>query len=242
MTKLPLCTAVKSCLSMVLMTSVVTLYAPLINAAPIYKVVDEKTGQVTFTDNPQPYTQQSDKQVSQTSIATHTNSRASTAAPRGSMGSQTAPPPIAVPSTTTPRISYQLMMTEPSEERAYRRPAQSINVTVQTKPALQTGDSVRIYLDDKEVAQGLSASIATIDLLPGSHSVQARITNKEGRTIEQVSRTVYVIQNTQTLQNNKKIAQQLLAYERLPWHQKMLLKLRQDKSRAQQAQSTTLSP
>jgi len=30
------------------------------------------------------------------------------------------------------------------------------------------------------------------------------------------------------LQKNKKLAEQLLAYQRLPWHQKVLLKLRQD--------------
>ena len=119
-------------------------------------------------------------------------------------------------------------MIEPSEERAYRRPAQSIVVTLQTKPALQVGDSVSITLDGNEVAQGLSASISTADILPGSHVIHAVIKNAKGQTLKQISRTIYVIQNTQTLQNNKKIAEQLLAYQRLPWHQKVLLKLRQD--------------
>ena len=30
------------------------------------------------------------------------------------------------------------------------------------------------------------------------------------------------------LQKNKKLAEQLLAYQRLPWYQKVLLKMRQD--------------
>src|SRR5690606_29966368 len=90
-------------------------------------------------------------------------------------------------------INYQLTMTEPSEERAYRRPVQSIDVKVQVKPALQAGDSVSIYLDGNEVAQGLSASIATVDILPGTHNIKAVIKDKKGQAAKQVERTVYVI-------------------------------------------------
>ena len=131
--------------------------------------------------------------------------------------------------TTKPevQVNYQLAIAEPSEERAYRRPAQNINVNVQIKPALQTGDTVSIYFDNKEVAQGLSASIATVDILPGAHSIKAVVKNQKGGIIQQITRTVYVIQNNTTLQNNKKIAKQLLAYQNLPWHQKVMLKMRQ---------------
>ena len=83
-------------------------------------------------------------------------------------------------------------------------------------------------MDGNEVAQGLSASIATVDVLPGSHKIKAVLKNEKGQTLKQVERTVYVIQNNTTLQNNKKIAQQLLAYQNLPWYQKVLLKMRQE--------------
>src|SRR5690606_5225201 len=53
-----------------LIISTASLYAPMTNAAAIYKVVDEKTGQVTFTDRPQNYEQQAGKQISQTSVMT----------------------------------------------------------------------------------------------------------------------------------------------------------------------------
>ena len=219
-----------------------SLYAPMTNAAAIYKVVDAKTGQVTFTDRPQNYEQQAGKQISQTSVMTGNDS---VAANSSGQTSNTNNQPVsttqapAAPSTTGTTansdstankapINYQLTMTEPSEERAYRRPVQSIDIKVQVKPALQAGDSVSIYLDGNEVAQGLSASIATVDILPGTHSVKAVLKNKKGQIAKQVERTVYVIQNTQTLQNKKKIAEQLLAYQRLPWHQKVLLKMRQD--------------
>lgn len=207
-----------------------SLYAPMANAAPIYKVVDAKTGQVTFTDRPQNY-EQAGKQISQTSVTTSNNSSSNTT--QNSSNQSTATTQAAAEPATAPSVNYKMTITEPSEERAYRRPAQSIEVKVQLQPALQAGDSVSIYLDGNEVARALSASIATVDLLPGEHNVQAVVRNRDGKVLQQVARTVYVIQNNVTLQNNKKIAQQLLAYQNLPWHQKVLYNMRQKNAAAQ---------
>ena len=212
--------------------STASFYTATANAAPIYKVVDEKTGQVTFTDRPQSYEQQADKQVSQLAITTgneanrssSNNTRSNGASSQSSNMSQTTAVAVTSTEARTP-VNYQLVIIEPSEERAYRRPAQSINVSVQVKPALQAGDSIHIYLDESEVAKGLSASIATVDILPGEHNIKAVIQNEKGQALQQVARTIYVIQNNTTIQNNKKIAQQLLAYQNLPWHQKVMLKL-----------------
>jgi hypothetical protein len=218
--------------------ALVSLCAPLTNAAPIYKVVDEQTGQVTFTDRPQDYEQQVGKQVSQmaittgnetsrsTSLNTTTNSNTSRQSSNASQTVTATESPAINTKVATP-VNYQLVITEPSEERAYRRPVQNIDVNVQIKPALQAGDSARIYFDDKQVAQGLSASIATVDVLPGAHTIKAVIQSETGQTLEQITRTVYVIQNTTTLQDNKRKAAQLLAYQKLAWYQKLMLKLRQ---------------
>lgn len=225
-----------------LIISTASFYAPMVHAAAIYKVVDEKTGQVTFTDRPQNYEQQAGKQISQTSVMTGNDTVSANSSSQTNNASNqpvnTAQAPVAANTTGTTAnsdstankmpINYQLTITEPSEERAYRRPVQSIDVKVQVKPALQAGDSISIYLDGNEVAQGLSTSIATVDVLPGAHNIKVVIKNKKGQVAKQVERTVYVIQNTQTLQKNKKLAEQLLAYQRLPWYQKVLLKMRQD--------------
>ncbi|MBI0426384.1 DUF4124 domain-containing protein [Psychrobacter sp. NG27] len=242
----------KSSVKVGLLTIATSLCMPLTQAAPIYKVIDEQTGQVTFTDRPQSYEQQTGKQISQIAITTgnETNSSgvANTASSSATSGSDVINQPVAAtqtlsaPATATTTatvkvpVSYQLTIAEPSKERAYRRPVQSIDVAVQIKPALQVGDSVRIYLDDKEVAQGLSTSISTVDVLPGAHTVKAVIQSETGQTLEQVAITVYVIQNNTTLQNNKKIAQQLLAYQNLSWYQKMKLKLSQKEVAQSQSQ------
>lgn len=231
-----------------LIISTASLYASTLNAAPIYKVVDSQTGQITFTDNPQSYDQQENKQVSQTGITTGNNSNSpnvssanranqTTTSQMSSSQNNNASSTLSAQSVTDlPEmtsqarvVNYQMTMLEPSAERAYRRPAQSIAVQLQMNPALQAGDTVTISLDDTVVAQGLSASIATVDILPGEHNIRAVVMNKKGQVVQQVSRKVYVIQNTVRLQQNKKIAEQLLAYERLSWTQKMLLKLRRDK-------------
>lgn len=213
-----------------------SLYAPLANASAIYKVVDEKTGQVTFTDRPQNYEQQADKQVTQTRVMTrndtlnssnNSNTSGQSSSTAQAASTETTITPDADSSTVKTAVNYQLTITEPSEERAYRRPAQNIAVNVQVKPSLQAGDNVSIYLDGNEVAQGLSASIPTVDILPGAHSITAVVTNKKGGTLQQVARTIYVIQNNTTLQDNKRKAEQLLAYQNLSLYQKLLLKLRQ---------------
>lgn len=215
-----------------------SLYAPLANAASIYKVIDEQTGQVTFTDRPQNYEQQAGKQVLETNVSTGNESnRANTnqstnnsSQPNtNSQTSSTKPvSPATTASTVRAPVNYQLVMIEPSEERAYQRPGQIITVNLQLSPALQTGDSISIYIDEQLISQGITASIATVNLNPGEHTIQAIIQNSTGQVVNRISRTVYVIQNTAILQNKKRVAQQLQAYQLLPWHQKLRLKMRRD--------------
>lgn len=208
-------------------TAMVSFCATLTHATPIYKVVDEQTGQITFTDRPQPYEQQAGKQVTQTSVNTGTSS-----APKAplsetrSNNSGNTDLPTAAATRPTQIINYQMAIIEPSTERAYQRPAQSIVIALDVQPALQNGDNVNIYMDDKLIAQGLSASVPTVGLQPGPHNIRAVLTTTSGQTRQQLVRTVHVIQNTMLLQRKKALAEQLMAYERLPWHQKVLLRMR----------------
>ncbi len=206
-------------------------YVPLASAAPIYKVVDEDTGQVTFTDRPQSYEQQSDKRVIQTNVSTASEGAQSNSTSGTDNNSQSvvaAAVENSAQSSSMDSVNYQMVMIEPSEARAYHRPAQVINVAVQTRPALQAGDSVSIYFDGNEIARGLSTSIATVNVLPGQHSIQAVIKDKNGQVLQQVGRTVQVIQNTRARLNRQRATDQLQAYQNLPWHKKILLKMRQN--------------
>ena len=221
-----------------------SFYAITAKAAPIYKVIDESTGQVTFTDNPQVYEQQAGKQISEMGITTaqSSNNRMNTAQSSSTQASSTSASTPLSPSQTTPPtmtvatqrapINYQLTMVEPTEERAYQRPSQSIVIKVQTQPLLQKGDTVVITLNGKIVGQGSNASVPTVDVVPGQHSVEVSIKNEAGQTLQQIQRTVYVIQNTAILRQKQQLAEQILAYQRLSWQQKLLLKIRQQDNSA----------
>lgn len=217
-------------LAVMLTTTLISIGLNTANAGTIYKVIDENTGQVTFTDRPNSYQQDSHKQVVDTHIQTtsqpyaiaQSDSSVGTAA-----GLSESAPPVAESQAVSRASDYRLSLTSPESSRAYRRPAQTIDVQLSLSPALKSGDTVIIYLDGNEVAQGLTTSIATLDLTPGQHQLSAAIINANGDTINQVSRTIYIIQNTQALRQKKQLAEQLMAYKRLPWHQKVLLKLQQ---------------
>ena len=199
---------------------------------------------MTFTDNPQVYEQQAGKQISETGITTaqSSNNRMNTAQSSSTQASSTSASTPLSPSQTTPPtmtvatqrapINYQLTMVEPTEERAYQRPSQSIVIKVQTQPLLQKGDTVVITLNGEIVGQGSNASVPTVDVVPGQHSVEVSIKNEAGQTLQQIQRTVYVIQNTAILRQKQQLAEQILAYQRLSWQQKLLLKIRQQDNSA----------
>ena len=80
-------------------TAIASLCAPLANAAPIYKVVDEQTGQVTFTDRPQSYEQQVGKQVSQTTVTTGNETSGSNNSTRDNQTATNATQTASIPAT-----------------------------------------------------------------------------------------------------------------------------------------------
>ncbi|GAA0313620.1 hypothetical protein GCM10009129_08680 [Psychrobacter aestuarii] len=198
-------------------------------AAPVYKVVDD-SGRVTYTDNPSSY-QHAGQSVSVTSINTVSDrqARAATTQTNTAARGQTDLPSAAIKTDAPVQTNYQLSILEPSTERAYQRPAQSVDIVLQVSPQLQNGDQVTIYVDGNARAQGLSMSIPTVDLTPGAHRIKAEVVTEKGDVRASVQRTVHVIQNTLILRQKKqaaeKLAAQLLAYERLPWHQKLLVRM-----------------
>lgn len=226
--------------------SVLALTAVTGQAASIYKVVDKDTGRITFTDRPDSYQQDNSKQVSDTHIATArpgsatsgTNATAYSATGTNTNAGQSltvqnnTPPALttkAVASSTS--ATYRLAMTTPASSQAYRRPAQTIDIQLAVSPALKAADKIAIYLDGNEVAQGTTAQLPTIDMLPGEHQISGKISNEQGVIIAEVQQTIYILQNTFVLQQKKlkeqQLIQQLKAYEKLSWPQKLYLQMQQ---------------
>lgn len=194
-------------------------------AAPIYKVVDE-AGHVTYTDKPDSYGQ-AGQSVSMTSI----NTVGEHPRPQAVDSTKGEPnfPPAAVQTDAQVKTNYQLSIMEPSTERAYQRPAQNIDIVLQVTPQLKRGAKINISIDGNVRTEGLSLSVPTVDLTPGPHTITAQVIDGTGEVRATATRTVHVIQNTMLLQQKKqaaKLTEQLLAYERLPWHQKLLVRMK----------------
>ncbi|WP_227430581.1 hypothetical protein [Psychrobacter sp. I-STPA6b] len=143
--------------------------------------------------------------------------------------------------------NYQVRITQPSDSRAYQKPGQSIDIQVQVAPSLRANDTAMILLDGHQVATGLSASIATVQLNPGEHTLSVLVKNEQtGAETAPVNRTIYVIQNTyvrQQRQAQQAEAERIEAYNRLPWYKKAYVQLRQqsvpDNAKIPNKQGTT---
>lgn len=161
----------------------------------------------------------------------------------GATSTQTlAAQPLAT-SQIQPMPNYQLVLLSPSTEQAYHKPAQSIDVSVQVRPNLRPIDTVVISIDGEPVAKGLTAQIPTINFNPGEHTLSVAVQDGEtGAQSASVSSKVYIIQNTHVRQRRQAIAEQIAAYNRLPWYKKAYVRLRQDDKSIPVSAKKTLPP
>lgn len=206
------------------LTSMASLTA---TATPIYKVTDNN-GKVIFTDRPNQY-QDTASDITSISISP-TSATTSTYTPAPASSHHTSATANHQNSQTPKR--YQLTFISPSEPTPYRRPAQNIDVQLSVTPSLDATDTVQILLDGQPITQGLTASIPTLELNPGEHTLTAQIiSHGDGHptsTLSQVNQTISVIQNNLAVQNKRALQRKKAVYDRLPWYQKLYFNLRQD--------------
>ncbi len=106
---------------------------------------------------------------------------------------------------STPALAYRIQISEPSEDRAYHRPAQTVDVQAKVSPMLETGHTAAILLNGQVVADGLAASIPTMELTAGEYLLEAIVMDKEAKSVARDARRIYIIQNNQ-IQRRKKAA------------------------------------
>lgn len=199
------------------------------DASEIYQVVDTQTGQVTFTDRPQNHQSANNHITAIQTLSTPPVPAATSHAAASTITNELVTAPLSTATSAQP--AYQLNWLQPSEERAYRRPVQSIEVAVEIYPDLQGDDSVIIRIDGQQMATGTSAQIDTSELAPGPHQLSvAVIDSVTGKTHTSINRTVHIIQSNVAVQQQRQLEAQIAAYQRLPWYQKLYIHMRQDQS------------
>lgn len=116
-------------------------------------------------------------------------------------------------------FAYSIQIIEPSEDRAYHRPAQSIDVIASVSPSLEMGYTSAILLNGRVVGDGLTASVPTIDLTAGEYTLEAIVMDKNAQTIVSDTRKVYVIQSNQIQRKKQAAIAQRKEYDNSSiWH------------------------
>lgn len=129
-----------------------------------------------------------------------------------------------LPAMVSPQASnYSVSIITPTQEQAYQRPAQTVEIAIQVSQKLHPLDTLVILLDDKPLAYNKeSVSFASVDYNPGEHTVKVVIKNEKGAVVASDERKIYLIQNTALMRHQREYAKQKAEYDALPWHKKLL--------------------
>lgn len=149
-----------------------------------YKWVDE-SGVVHYSDRPEPGAEE---------FMLPTIRRASR--PVSPVASRSASRSANTPAATSPTFSYEsLIVAVPAAEETLWNIEGVLDVTLDLRPALQPGHSVRIYFDGTPQLVS-SASFQIPEVYRGVHNLQAEVVDATGKLmIRSLSNRFYVQQN-----------------------------------------------
>lgn len=89
---------------------------------------------------------------------------------------------LAFAETPAPPIQYKITIVSPQPEETFQNSTQTLPITVQVTPALKKGDLIVILVDGLEVADPSPSTSVEVPWLPrGSHTVQAKVIQKNGK-------------------------------------------------------------
>lgn len=129
----------------------------------------------------------------------------------------------------TPAWAYTVTINEPSEDRAYRRPAQTADIGVSVIPQPTDLHTLVIKVNGNyHSANTYNVSLPSIDYNPGEQIITAELRDETGRVVSSDTRKIYFIQKSVIIDEQRKKAKQKIAYNNLPWYKRLYVSLRQD--------------
>lgn len=161
----------------------ILVFSQPVFAGKIYKVVDGKTGEVTFTDEPP---------ADAGAVEIH-------GADLPPINSQTTPEvepkPQPQPEITPAAVNYQdFRVIQPSDQATIPPGQEDLEVQLSIEPALQEGHLVQLFFDGKKFGQPASAtSFRVADLYRGSHTISATIVDQTGKTLKSTPATTIFV-------------------------------------------------
>lgn len=155
--------------------------------AQMYRWVDDE-GNVQFSDTPPPEGTSAERmEVPKPSVVeTYKPPKAA-----GDTGSQTEGDTQEA-SDKAPR--YRLAITSPADDQAVRENAGNVTVTVDLKPALQTGHQLRLYLDGNRLDNGGTRTSVQLTNVPrGTHTLRAEVVDGSGKVLRRTTSTFHLL-------------------------------------------------
>ncbi|MFA5631623.1 MAG: DUF4124 domain-containing protein [Porticoccaceae bacterium] len=161
--------------------AIALLLAMPCGAGEIYKIVDPRTGKVTYTDTPPTAGQGDAISLDLPPV----NTQQHTPAPQ---------PPSASEREAEEIVYRNVEIVQPADDSTI--PPGQLNVVVQvsTTPTLQAGHRVRFLLNEQAVGAPISGTSLVIDELNrGSHQLRAQILDRDGHLLrESAAVTIHV--------------------------------------------------
>jgi len=152
--------------------AIALLLAMPCTAGEIYKIVDPKSGKVTYTDSPPSADQGAAVSIDLPPINTQQHTP--------------TPPPSAAPQTTEEIVYQRVEIVQPADDSTI--PPGQLNVVVQvsTTPILQAGHSIRVLINERAVGAPISGTSLVIDeLIRGTHQIRAQILDGNNRIVRE---------------------------------------------------------
>jgi len=139
----------------------------------IYKIIDPKTGKVTYTDTPPADGQGNAVNLDLPPVNTQQHTPSS--------------PPASVAEQDTKEVVYRdLEIVQPADDSTIPPGQLDLVVQIKASPLLQTGHRVRFLLNDRALGAPISGTSLVIDeLIRGSHQIRAQILDNDGRVLKE---------------------------------------------------------
>ena len=149
-------------------------------AAPVYKHVDEQ-GQVTYSDKP---VDEGDQPVTLKPVSV---------IPGRPVARKPEP---AAPATETTPVRYELEWLKPLNEQTLRNIGGKLEVDLKLKPGLPAGHRVELWLDGVKKGEWEGVPVTLTEVWRGTHSLEARLVDAQGKALARSAITIYVHQNS----------------------------------------------
>ncbi len=146
---------------------ILLVVAITVNAGSVYKWVDAD-GNVTFSDRPQPGSEEVNVQGLQTYKAQPIKPTA-------------AADPGSDPATAKRYKTFTF--TTPKSDQSFRDSGGTIPIELKLEPALRGGHRIKLFLDGAVKGEGRSASATLSNVDRGSHSLDAAVVDENGKEI-----------------------------------------------------------